>query len=152
MRGHTWSAVPAARPVGRAQGSTPDGHAGPGGETTSVSAALPPPGCERRTPSPASREAKEHGEAAVQRHRLVVTDLIGLAGRLYIATETVTASGAGTASIPIAPPLREALLINQPLVLTKPTVAMRLVSDDEAANPTRPGRFTAITIRLEEAL
>ena len=29
---------------------------------------------------------------------------------------------------------------------------MRLVSDDEAANPTRPGRFTAITIRLEEAL
>jgi len=41
---------------------------------------------------------------------------------------------------------------NQPLVLTKPTVAMRLVSDDEAANPTRPGRFTAITIRLEEAL
>lgn len=79
-------------------------------------------------------------------------DLIGLAGRLYIATETVTASGAGTATIPIAPPLREALLINQPLVLSKPTVAMRLVSDDEAANPTRPGRFTAITVRLEEAL
>jgi hypothetical protein len=37
-------------------------------------------------------------------------------------------------------------------VLTKPTVAMRLVSDNEAANPTRPGRFTAITVRLEEAL
>jgi hypothetical protein len=29
---------------------------------------------------------------------------------------------------------------------------MRLVSDDEAANPTRPGRFTAITLRLEEAV
>jgi hypothetical protein len=79
-------------------------------------------------------------------------DLIGLAGRLYIAHEAVTASGAGTATIPISPPLREALLANQPLVLTKPTVPMRLVSDDEAANPTRPGRFTAITIRLEEAL
>ena len=79
-------------------------------------------------------------------------DMIGLAGRLYIATEAITASGTGTASIPIAPPLREALLVNQPLVLTKPTVPMRLVSDDEAANPTRPGRFTAITIRLEEAL
>jgi hypothetical protein len=79
-------------------------------------------------------------------------DYLGLGGRLYMATEAVTASGAGTATIPIAPPLREALLINQPLVLTKPTVAMRLVSDDEAANPTRPGRFTAITIRLEEAL
>ena len=52
-------------------------------------------------------------------------DLIGLAGRLYIATETVTASGAGTATIQIAPPLREALLVNQPLVLTKPTIAMR---------------------------
>jgi len=38
------------------------------------------------------------------------------------------------------------------VVDTRPTVAMRLVSDDEAANPTRPGRFTAITIRLEEAL
>jgi phage terminase large subunit GpA-like protein len=44
------------------------------------------------------------------------------------------------------------IALNQPLVLTKPTVPMRLVSDDEAANPTRPGRFTAITIRLEEAL
>jgi hypothetical protein len=79
-------------------------------------------------------------------------DMIGLAGRLYIATEAITASGTGTATIPIAPPLREALLVNQPLVLTKPSVPMRLVSDDEAANPTRPGGFTAITIRLEEAL
>jgi hypothetical protein len=48
--------------------------------------------------------------------------------------------------------LREALLVNQPLVLTKPSVPMRLISDDEAANPTRSGGFTAITIRLEEAL
>jgi hypothetical protein len=79
-------------------------------------------------------------------------DMIGLAGRLYIATEAITASGTGTATIPIAPPLREALMINQPLVLTRPSVPMRLVSDDEAANPTRPGGFTAITIRLEEAL
>ncbi|MCA4914534.1 MAG: hypothetical protein ING95_16020 [Roseomonas sp.] len=61
-------------------------------------------------------------------------------------------SPTGTATIPIAPPLREALLVNQPLVLTRPSVPMRLVSDDEAANPTRPGGFTAITIRLEEAL
>jgi hypothetical protein len=29
---------------------------------------------------------------------------------------------------------------------------MRLVSDDEAANPIQPGRFTAITCRFEEAL
>ncbi len=79
-------------------------------------------------------------------------DHIGLGGRLYMATETVVASGAGTATIPIAPPLREAMLVSAPLVLTKPSVPMRLVSDDEAANPTRPGRFTAITIRMEEAL
>ena len=79
-------------------------------------------------------------------------DLIGLAGRLYIAHQAVTASGTGTATIPISPPLRDALLVNQPLVLTRPSVPMRLVSDDEASNPTRPGRFTAITIRMEEAL
>jgi hypothetical protein len=29
---------------------------------------------------------------------------------------------------------------------------MRLVFDDQAANPTRPGRFTSMTIHLEEAL
>lgn len=79
-------------------------------------------------------------------------DHIGPGGRLYMATEKVVASGAGTATIPIAPPLREAMLASAPLVLTRPSVPMRLVSDDEAANPTRPGRFTAITIRMEEAL
>jgi len=79
-------------------------------------------------------------------------DYIGLGGRLYIATEAVTASGTGTATIPVAPPLRAAMAVAEPLVLSKPTVPMRLISDDEAANPTRPGRFTAITIRLEEAL
>jgi hypothetical protein len=79
-------------------------------------------------------------------------DHFGLNGRLHMATEAVTASAAGTATIPIAPPLRAPALLAEPLVLTRPTVAMRLVSDDEAANPTRPGRFTAITIRLEEAL
>ena len=88
--------------------------------------------------------------------RLFVThyhpDHIGLAGRLYMATEGVVASGTGTATIPIAPPLRAAASLAEPLVLTTPTVAMRLASDDEGANPTRPGRFTAITIRLEEAL
>ena len=79
-------------------------------------------------------------------------DYLGINGRLYMATEAVTASGTGTASIPIAPPLRVAAAVSEPLVLTQPTVAMRLVSDDEAANPTRPGRFTSMTIRLEEAL
>lgn len=69
-----------------------------------------------------------------------------------MATERVVASGTGTATIPIAPPLRAAASLAEPLVLTTPTVAMRLASDDEGANPTRPGRFTAITIRLEEAL
>jgi hypothetical protein len=44
------------------------------------------------------------------------------------------------------------MAVAAPTVLTKPSVPMRLVSDDEAANPTRPGGFTAITIRLEEAL
>ncbi|PHK93830.1 hypothetical protein CR162_16285 [Pseudoroseomonas rhizosphaerae] len=79
-------------------------------------------------------------------------DYLGLGGRLYMATEAVTASGAGTATIPIAPPLRTAAALAEPLVLSRPTVAMRLVSDDEAANPTRPGRFTSISLRLEEAL
>jgi len=79
-------------------------------------------------------------------------DYIGIAGRLYMATERVMASGSGTATIPIAPPLRAAAPVNQALVLTNATVAMRLVSDDESSNPTRPGRFTAITCRFEEAL
>ncbi|HYZ32621.1 MAG TPA: hypothetical protein VE684_10120 [Crenalkalicoccus sp.] len=78
-------------------------------------------------------------------------DYLGLGGRLHMATEAVTASGAGTATIPVAPPLRVAVALAEPLVLSRPTVPMRLVSDDEAANPTRPGRFTAVTIRLEEA-
>lgn len=65
--------------------------------------------------------------------------MIGLAGRLYIATEAITASGTGTgtATIPIAPPLREALLVNQQLVLTKLTVPMRLVSDDLTTDKDR---------------
>lgn len=79
-------------------------------------------------------------------------DHIGLAGRLYMATETITASGSGTATIPIGPPLRAPAGVSEPLALTQPTVPMRLVSDDEGINPTRPGRFTAIAIRLEEAL
>jgi hypothetical protein len=79
-------------------------------------------------------------------------DYFGLNGRLYMATETVTASGTGTASIPIGPPLRVAASVSEPLVLTQPSVPMRLASDDEAVNPTRVGRFTSITIRLEEAL
>ena len=79
-------------------------------------------------------------------------DYIGLGGRLYMATERVMASGTGTATIPIAPPLRAAAPLGEPLVLTSATVPMRLVSDDESANPTRPGRFTAITCRFEEAL
>lgn len=79
-------------------------------------------------------------------------DHVGLNGRLYIATEAVYASAAGTATVPIGPPLRAPASLAEPLVLTKPTVAMRLVSDDEASNPTRPGRFTAITVRMEEAL
>lgn len=79
-------------------------------------------------------------------------DYLGIAGRLHMATERVVASGTGTATIPIAPPLRAAAPIGEPLVLSNPTVPMRLVSDDESANPTRPGRFSAITARFEEAL
>lgn len=79
-------------------------------------------------------------------------DYIGLGGRLYIATAAVAASGAGTATIAIAPPLRATVVVGDPLILSLPSVPMRLVSDDEAANPTRPGPFAAVTIRLEEAL
>ena len=79
-------------------------------------------------------------------------DYIGLGGRLYIATAAVAASGAGTATIAIAPPLRAAVVVGEPLILSLPRVPMRLVSDDEAANPTRPGPFAAVTIRMEEAL
>ncbi len=78
-------------------------------------------------------------------------DYIGLGGRLYIATEAVTASGAGTATISVAPPLRASMAMGEPLILSVPSVPMRLVSDDEAANPTRPGPFSAVTLRLEEA-
>jgi len=42
--------------------------------------------------------------------------------------------------------------VSEPLVLSMPSVAMRLISDDEAINPSRPGLIMAITIRLEEAL
>jgi hypothetical protein len=40
----------------------------------------------------------------------------------------------------------------EPLVPTQATAPTPLVSDDEGANPSRPGRFTAITCRFEEAL
>jgi hypothetical protein len=79
-------------------------------------------------------------------------DCIGLGGRLYMATERIVASGAGTATIPIAPPLRAAAPIGEALVFNNVTTPMRLVSDDESVNPTRPGRFTAISCRFEEAL
>ena len=55
-------------------------------------------------------------------------------------------------TIAIAPPLRAAVVVGEPLILSLPSVPMRLVSDDEAANPTRPGPFAAVTIRMEEAL
>lgn len=42
--------------------------------------------------------------------------------------------------------------MNHPLMLTKLTVPMRLVSYAVSADPTRPGRFTAVTCRFEEAL
>jgi len=44
------------------------------------------------------------------------------------------------------------VVVGEPLILSLPSVPMRLVSDDEAANPTRPGPFAAVTLRLEEAL
>ena len=78
-------------------------------------------------------------------------DYIGLGGRLYIATAAVAASGAGTATIAIAPPRRAAVVVGEPLILSLPSVPMRLVSDDEAANTTRPGPFAAVTIRLNDA-
>jgi len=56
------------------------------------------------------------------------------------------------ATIPIGPPLRATAAVSEPLVRSMPSVAMRLISDDKAINPTRPGCFTAITIRLEEEL
>jgi len=48
--------------------------------------------------------------------------------------------------------LRAAVVVGEPLILSLPSVPMRLVSDDEAANSTRPGPFAAVTLRLEEAL
>src|SRR5215213_7672794 len=69
---------------------------------------------------------------------LAAGDYLGLNGRLYMATEDVVASGTGTATIPIGPLLRVVASISEPLVLTAPTVPMRLVSDNEAANPARP--------------
>jgi hypothetical protein len=50
-------------------------------------------------------------------------DYIGLGGRLYIATAAVAASGAGTATIAIAPPLRAAVVVGEPLILSLPSVA-----------------------------
>ncbi|MFL1463996.1 hypothetical protein ACI6QG_17425 [Roseococcus sp. DSY-14] len=79
-------------------------------------------------------------------------DHIGLGGRLYMATARVMASGTGTASIPIAPPLRAAAPVGEALFFSNVSTPMRLVSDDEGINPTRPGRFTSITCRFEEAL
>jgi len=44
------------------------------------------------------------------------------------------------------------VVVGEPLTHSLPSVPMRLVSDDEAANPTRPGPFASVTIRMEEAL
>ncbi len=60
-------------------------------------------------------------------------DYIGLGGRLYIATEAVTASGTGMATIQAARPLRAAMAVAEPLTLSKPTVPMRLITDHKAA-------------------
>lgn len=65
-------------------------------------------------------------------------DHIGIAGQLYMATERVTASGTGTATIPVAPPLRAAAPIGEPLVLTR--ASCRCDSSPTTRPPPHPAR------------
>jgi hypothetical protein len=58
-----------------------------------------------------------------------VGDCIGMGGRPDIASAAVAASGAGTAAVAIAPQLRAAVVVGEPLILSLPSVPMRLFSD-----------------------
>lgn len=60
---------------------------------------------------------------------LVAGDFIGVSGKLYMVTDTVTTNGAGEATIPVAPPILSAPADNAAVTLTSPVVEMMLTDD-----------------------
>ena len=68
-------------------------------------------------------------------------------GRAVIVTAEVNAGF--TATVPIAPPLRQAPLTG-PLVTSAVRVRMRLIDDDQTANPTHHWRRPEWQLAFEE--
>jgi len=56
-------------------------------------------------------------------------DFVGIEGLLYMQTADVNTNGAGEATLSLSPPMLTAHADNAPLVLTLPTVKMRLTDD-----------------------
>jgi hypothetical protein len=80
---------------------------------------------------------------------LLPGDLIQVGtGRAVMVTATVAP---GATSVPIAPPLR-APVATGPLVTSEVRVRMRIIDDDQSANPTRHWRRTEWRLAFEEVL
>lgn len=80
---------------------------------------------------------------------LLPGDLIQVGtGRAVMVTATVAAGGT---TIPVAPPLRAAIAPG-PLVTTEVRVLMRLVDDDQPANPTAAASRAEWQLAFEEVL
>lgn len=81
---------------------------------------------------------------------LLPGDLVQVApGRAVIVTEAVPAGS--TVTVPIAPALREAP-VTGPMLTDAVRVRMRLIDDDQTANPTRHWRRTEWRLAFEEVL
>ncbi|MEI6986413.1 MAG: hypothetical protein WCK65_09800 [Rhodospirillaceae bacterium] len=92
------------------------------------------------------------GFAANAAHVLKAGDLIQTSpGRAHLVLADVNADANGTASVKIAPRLREPVTVG-PLVTSNCRVRMRLQTDDAGANQTAPPIKSSYSIDLYEVL
>ena len=70
---------------------------------------------------------------------------------LHQVTADSTASGAGVATVSIAPPVRRSVADNTPVEFAAP-VAVFMLGGDDFSTTFRPGRFGATTLEIVEAL
>lgn len=80
---------------------------------------------------------------------LLPGDLIGVGGELKAVVGTVDADAAGIAAVPIEPPLRAEPANGSALVLSRPTVLMKLVNDVSEIDFART--LGSLTLECEEA-
>lgn len=72
-------------------------------------------------------------------------------GRAHMVVQDITANGTGSASVPIAPRLREAITVGA-LVTNNCRVVMRLLDDDQGQNPTDNRLHSSFELQLTEIL